>query len=954
MHFNRCRSGLFALISCSILAVNAGRLAAEPTEPKKITSVEGITEYELGNGMKVLLFPDQSKPTVTVNITYFVGSRHEGYGETGMAHLLEHMVFKGTPNHPQVWKHLQDHGAQFNGTTSYDRTNYFETMAASDENLDFGLSLESDRMVNSFIAKKDLDSEFSVVRNEFEMGENNPMAIMSERIWSTAYLWHNYGKSTIGSREDIERVPINRLQAFYHKYYQPDNAMLVVAGKFDPAKTLKRINEMFGSIPKPTRELEKTYTVEPQQDGEREVILRRMGEVQAIGCGYHICAASHDDAAPLDVLADVLDTTQTGRLYKALIEPELAVNVRATSDSLYDPGLFEVVAEVRMDKSLDEVRKIMFDVLDNVANQEISDKEVERSKNAYAKSFHQLMSDSGRVGIRLTEFASKGDWRLIFHHRDQMEKVTPSDVKRVAALYLRPSNRTVGLFIPTKDPLRTKVPETPDMVAMMKDYKGKEAMAEAEKFDADPAAIEARTLWVDMPMGIKLAMVPKSTRGNKVNVSMVFRYGTEADLKGRVEAASFIDEMLSRGTAKHSRRELADALDQLKATVFIGQGGGGGRGGRMMMGGGGGSPGALNVNIDAPRENLAAVMQLVGEMLRESNFPEKEFTKIIKQRLAGAEQMRSEPTALAMMEMRRHMSPYPKDDIRYVPTVDEQIERIKSAKLEDVKAIYKELMGASHGQVAAVGDFDPAELQKLVAETFKDWKSDKPYERVAMPYKENKTDSLVINTPDKANSLITMGMNLQIRDDDADYPALSMANFMLGGNANSRLLNRIRQKDGLSYTVRSGLMASSLEKNAAFTAMAICNPQNAEKAMAAAREEIDKVLASGFTQKELDDAKKGYFEQVKVQMSNDGMLAGMISRDLYLGRTMKFRQQELAKIHELTLEDVNSIVKKYIHPDRLVAVRAGDFEKIMEEKGEQKGKQAHKKKTEEGDEKSSS
>ncbi|HUN79915.1 MAG TPA: pitrilysin family protein [Phycisphaerae bacterium] len=952
MSNHRHRFWIFA-VTLGFVFCNAVTLSAEPAAPRKITSVEGITEYQLENGMKVLLFPDASKPTVTVNITYFVGSRHEGYGETGMAHLLEHMVFKGTPDHPKVWKHLQDHGAQFNGTTSYDRTNYFETMAASDENLEFGLSLEADRMVNSFIAKKDLDSEFSVVRNEFEMGENNPMSIMSERIWSTAYLWHNYGKSTIGSREDIERVPIARLQAFYHKYYQPDNAMLVVAGKFDPEKALKRINELFGSIPKPSRELEKTYTVEPPQDGEREVTLRRMGEIQAIGCAYHICSAAHDDAAPIDVLADILDTTQTGRLYKALVEPELAVNVRANSESLFDPGLFEVVAEVRMDKSLPEVRKIMFDVLDNIANQDISDKEVERSKNAHAKNFNQLMSDSGRVGIRLTEFASKGDWRLLFHQRDQMEKVTPSDVKRVAALYLRPSNRTVGTFIPTKDPLRTKVPESPDAVAMMKDYTGKDAMAEGESLGADPATIESKTQRVNLPCGIKLAMLPKKTRGDKVHVSMTFHFGAEKDFKDRLEAAGFVDEMLSRGTSKHTRRELTDAFDQLKATAFIGAGGGGGRGGRMMTGGGGGLPGSLSVTIDTPRENLAKVMELVGEELRDSIFPEKEFTKLIKQRLAMAEQMRSEPTALALMEMRRHMSPYPKDDIRYVPTVEEAIERLKSVKLEDIKAVYKELMGASNGEIAAVGDFEPAEFQKLVTDTFKDWKSNKPYERIAMPYKENKTDSMVINTPDKANSLITLGMNVPIRDDDADYPALSMANFMLGGNANSRLLNRIRQKDGLSYTVRSMMMASSLDKSGAFTTMAICNPQNAEKAMAAAREEIDKALQSGFTDKELEDAKNGYFEQMKVQMSNEQALAGMLARDLYLGRTMKFRGDELDKIKALNVDDVNKTIKKYIHPDRLMAVRAGDFEKINEEKGEP-GKQARKKHAEESSEKSSS
>ncbi len=214
-----------------------------------VASVEGLTEYRLANGLRIVLFPDASKPTATVNITYLVGSRHEGYGETGMAHLLEHMVFKGTPRHRNIPQELTEHGARPNGSTWFDRTNYFETFSASDTNLIWALDLEADRMVNSFIARKDLESEFTVVRNEFESGENDPGSVLEERVLSTAFLWHNYGHSTIGARSDIEQVPIERLQAFYHRYYQPDNAVLFVAGKFDPAKTLRLIEQKFGGFP---------------------------------------------------------------------------------------------------------------------------------------------------------------------------------------------------------------------------------------------------------------------------------------------------------------------------------------------------------------------------------------------------------------------------------------------------------------------------------------------------------------------------------------------------------------------------------------------------------------------------------------------------------------------------------------------------------------------------------
>src|ERR1700756_3988390 len=207
----------------------------------KKASLGGITEYSFPNGLRVLLFPDPSNPKVTVNATYLVGSRHEGYGETGMAHLLEHMNFITSTHGRNIKKELVDHGARWNGTTSFDRTNYFETINASDDNLMWALGLEAERMVNMRIEKQLLDTEMTVVRNEFERGENSPDNILEERVISTAYLWHNYGKSTIGSRADIERVPIDRLAAFYKKYYQPDNAVLVVAGQIDPSKTLQMV-----------------------------------------------------------------------------------------------------------------------------------------------------------------------------------------------------------------------------------------------------------------------------------------------------------------------------------------------------------------------------------------------------------------------------------------------------------------------------------------------------------------------------------------------------------------------------------------------------------------------------------------------------------------------------------------------------------------------------------------
>ena len=269
-------------------------------------SAEGITEYRLANGLKVLLFPDNSRPTVTVNVTYLVGSRHENYGETGMAHLLEHLLFKGTKKNPDITGQFARRGMDFNGTTSLDRTNYYEVFQASPDNLNWALQMEADRMVNSPVAQKDLASEMTVVRNEFESGENSPAQVLFKRMQSVAYDWHSYGRPTIGNRSDIENVRIANLQAFYRTWYQPDNAVLLVAGKFEPNATLAQINRLFGAIPKPKRALPQFWTVEPTQDGERSFAVRRQGDVQIVALGYKIPSDLQQESEALGFASEIL------------------------------------------------------------------------------------------------------------------------------------------------------------------------------------------------------------------------------------------------------------------------------------------------------------------------------------------------------------------------------------------------------------------------------------------------------------------------------------------------------------------------------------------------------------------------------------------------------------------------------------------------------------------------
>ncbi len=898
-----------ACVAAVLLVLIVGNAPANAAA-KKIQTVEGITEYRLDNGLQILLYPDPSKPTVTINLTVLVGSRHEGYGETGMAHLLEHMVFKGTPSHTLIPKALQDRGARFNGTTWVDRTNYFETMPASDDNLEFGIALEADRMVNSFIKAEDLASEMTVVRNEFERGENSPRNLLYQRILSAAYEWHNYGKSTIGNRSDIERVPVANLREFYVRFYQPDNAMLVIAGKFDEAKALSFAEKYFGSIPRPERKLNQTYTEEPPQDGERNVLLRRVGDVALVGAAYHIPAGSHPDIAALDVLSEILGAAPSGRLYKALVESGKAANVFADANSWHDPGIFEVGAEVPRDQPLDAVRDLMLEVTEKTGSTEISSQEVERARQKILKDREIAAADTSRIAVQLSNWASQGDWRLYFLHRDRVEKVTPADVQRVAAAYLRQNNRTVGMFLPTEKADLVGIPQSDDIAKQLAGYQGRKETAQGEAFDVSPANIEARVRRTTLTEGLKAVYLPKKTRGEAVWVRITLRYGNLENLKGQTTAAGFLPHLMLNGTQKLSRQQIQDELDTHRTTLTAA-----------------GDTGVATFSLQTKRGDLAAMLALVKQILREPSLPQDEFDVLHVQQMSALEQQLKDPQPLAATAVRRAVSPYASDDPRYIPSLPEEVDRVKGLTLPQVKKLYDDYLGSLAGEVTVVGDFDPEPTGAALQSIFAGWTTKQAYARIPrLAFPQVKGRKIDINTPDKANAVYMAGLTFGLKDSDPDYPALVIGNFIFGGGSlASRLGDRVRQKEGLAYGVGSFVSVDALDSRASLSIFASYNPQNVTKVESAIREELARLLTDGVAAEELQRAKQAYLQQQQVQRTNDAALTALLDDTAYTNRTMEFYADLDKKITALKPDDIPSVLKKYIDPARLTIAIAGDF-----------------------------
>ena len=900
-----------ATLTLTVLVLPAQALNL-PAGVEKVTEVEGISEYRIdSNGFRFLLAPDNAKPSVTVNMTYLVGSRHENYGQTGMAHLLEHMIFKGTPTTRNALAEFSKRGLRANGTTSEDRTNYFATFAANPETLDWYIRWQADAMINSIIAREDLDSEMTVVRNEMERGENSPFRMLYQKTHATAFEWHNYGKSVIGARSDVEGVDIEQLRDFYRLYYQPDNAVLMVAGKFDEQQAVNTITDAFGPIPKPARALPREYTVEPVQDGERRITLRRSGGTPLAAAVYRIPSAGHPDYPALELATMMTSDVPSGRLYKALVPTELASEVFGFARDMYGPGTVMFGAQLKPGMDPEKALVTMTGTLETLNATPFTEEELNRARSQWMNSWDELYSNVQRVGVAVSEPIAQGDWRLMFKQRDRIKAVKLEDVQRVVDQYFVAANRTEGLYIPTESPVRAPATDRFDIAPLLEGYVGDIQAELVEAFDATPANIDKLTerRLLNLPSGpVKMALLNKPTRGQRVQANLLLRFGDLESLKGKATIAGVTAGMLDYGTQAMTRQQIRDRLEELNAELNIG-----------------GNDTDLSISISTTGANLPAVIDLALHIIKHANFPEKELNEYITQTITSIKASMAEPGALASRALARHESPWPKDDVRYVPTFEEAIADLEAVKRSDLVAFHDAFYGGGNITVAIVGAFEPNAVIDTMTTSLKDWRRAPKFERIPYPYQDIKPAMIRIDTPDKANAVYLAKLALPMQDTDPDYPALVMGNYLLGAASSSRLWMRIRETDGLSYDVRSMFSASAFEPSADWAFSGIFAPDSWQKFDTALHEELNRALTEGFTDAEIAEGVQSLINLRQLNRAQDSILASGWIDYLDENRTFAWSAEFDDKLKALNAETVNAVMRKYLKPENLVQALAGDF-----------------------------
>lgn len=870
-----------------------------------VASQGAVVEYRLkSNGLKVLFVENHSAPVVTAMIVYRVGSRNEAVGYTGSTHFLEHMMFKGTTDrHPSKGNGIDDLlkpvGALYNATTSYDRTNYYEVVAK--EHLELVLAIEADRMRNLVLTRDDRNSEMTVVRNEFERGENDPSDVMYKELMAMSFREHPYHHPVIGWRSDVEGVPMERMQQFYDTFYFPNNATLIVAGDLEPEATLALVAKLFGAIAASPHEIPAVYTTEPKQEGERTFTIRRKGnDMPEIWMGFHVPQAAHGDTYALSVAAALLGSSgkRASRLYKALVDTGLAVKCFAQAGQNRDPGLFVVQATCAPGVEPKALEAAIHAELEGLVSRPAGERDLKRVKLANRKATLLKHDDSSDFAELLCDGESVADWKWALDYDDHFDAVTAEDVTRVAAQYLIADNRTTGYFRPIGEAV-----ESEDAVVETATAGGGES---AVSGSAEIASYAERVRKHVLPNG--LTVLALATPGETVSVATALRAGSAAGTYDKALIPELVSYMLTKGSAQLGKAELAEHLEGMGTGIGFRTG-----------------PFTVGSRATVVRDDLESFLGLFGDVLRHPLFAQAELDRSLKEFEAFVMQNSSDTESVASARLSQEL--YDKSVVYHDKPYDELLAELRGITRDDLVKFHAENYSPRGLVLAICGAIDPDKVLELLPAVLTDWQGAEAksvsVSNIDAPAQAARID---VPIPGKASTDIVIGLPASVKRTDADYFAAKLANAALGADTlSSRLGLEVRERNGLTYGITCGFE----NVTAGFAPWKIklsVNPENIEKAIGLVRKVVDDYRSGGITEKELADEKgRAYGSFVVSLRSTAGLAAALVDLEVY-GLNASEIDGLKAKYDAVTKEEVDAAIRKYFDLDHAVTVVAGSIE----------------------------
>ncbi|MGO4770736.1 M16 family metallopeptidase [Flavobacterium sp. W22_SRS_FK3] len=895
---------------------------------KKIKELGGIEEYLYQpNGMNVLLLQDNASPVATVQIVYRVGSKNEVLGNTGSTHLLEHLMFKGTPTFNKksgttITDVLQNTGAQLNATTWYDRTNYFETLPS--DKIGLALQIEADRMRNSLLTKEDKEAEMTVVRNEFERGENNPNSLLDKEIWASAYIAHPYHHSTIGWKSDIEKAPIEVLRNFYNTYYWPDNATLTIIGDFKKDTIFELIEKYFGGITKAPNPMPQPYTEEPQQYGPRKIIVKKPGELGVVNKAYKIPGALHEDLPALNILGEIIGSGPSAILNKTFVDTRMGIYSYASATNFKEVGLFTIGVGFPTTSKHEDIDAKISEVVAKIQKEGVTQDEVNRVVAKISAQTILGRDGSGVIASELNEAIAAGDWTDFVTGVDRLKKVTPADVLRVAQKYLVEDQSTTGYFIPKQSGVQSQdtaqannfIPENEPFYYRHPEHNDFEKAFEYTSFEDETVlttvAMEDKNTFEkessvykrEKVAGIDVVSVKTSAK-DFVTVAASISLGNFVNETKNPMISSLTASMLSKGTTLNDKFKFSEKLQKLGVNLNVNA-----------------STTKINIGFKCLKKDLDQVITLLAEALRNPLFDAKEFENLKQQFIGNMQQNLNDPGERGSIALSQAI--YSKGNPNYSLSVEDNLANIKNAGLDEVKAFHKKYFGPQSMHLVIVGDTEGDNLNTSLKKSFKNWNGGVTETLKFEEAVKAGSKIEVVTIAEKPSAELYIGQYTGLKRADADYIPFYIANYTLGAGFAGRLMQTVRDNDGLTYSISSG-MGGNITTGGYWMVNASFNPNLFQKGLDATMVQVNKWVNDGITQTELENKKTNLIGSFKVGMSTTNGMARTILSFVERGLEPNYIEQYPKDIEKVTLQQVNNAIKKYIQLDKMIIIKSGSL-----------------------------
>ena len=931
------------LLGCNQSEKPADKPAAKPAEEKaaaheQVAGVKFIEEvkaqpgktlipykkYQLDNGLTLILHEDHSDPLVHVDVTYHVGSGREELGKSGFAHFFEHMMFQGSEHvaDEQHFKLVTEAGGTMNGTTNSDRTNYFQTVPASQ--LEKMLWLEADRMgfLVDAVTQEKFEVQRETVKNERgQRVDNRPYGRLNERVSEALYpAGHPYSWPVIGYLEDLDRVNVNDLKAFFLRWYGPNNAVITVGGDIDVKKTLELAVKYFGPIPRGP-EVKMPEKTPVTLDKDRYISMEDNVHLPLVYMSYPTVQVRHADEAPLDLLSEILGGGQTSLLYKNLVKNQLAVQAAVSHPCAELACTFNMYAlpHPASGKSLADIEKVIRDTLVEFEKRGVEEDDLVKAKaQMEARFVFGLQSVSGKVSQLAANETFTGNPNYIEQDIARYANVTKADVMRVYNSYIKNKPAVIMSVVPNGKP---------EMIAAKDNFVAPERkLAEASTTSADelqlrkakdsfdrskiPAAgankaVQVPTMWQqELGNGIKL-LGTQSLETPTTSLLLKVPTGHYFESVEKAGVASMLASMMNEATKQRSAEDMSKELQKLGSSVSISSG-----------------DHYMYINVNALTKHLDKTLVLVKEKLLQPAFQESDFERLRKNAIQGIKNSKKDAGYLASTAYRQLLHA---DNIASMPGNGTE-ETLSNMKLADVVAFYENNFKPKNGQMIVVSNLPQADVMKHVS-IFKDWQGEGPKLDLALPMPKTKSGVVyLVHKDNAAQSAIRIGKRSIKEDITGEFYKSYLMNFPLGGAFNSRINLNLREDKGYTYGANSYFRGDKL--SGAFTAAAEVRADATDKSVVEFVKEIKNYAENGISAEELAFMRDSINQRDALRYETPSAKLRFLAQILEHDLTPDFVTERTKIVEQISAEEINALAKKHLKLDEMIIVVVGNSEAL--------------------------